>query len=113
MKIIETGIDEIMDYLKEKGSASIGELAEEFDYPKEVVEEWVIALEDHGAVEIDYGLTSTKVSLVEEKTKEEAKKKLKEEKEEKDEHVCNKCGKSFETEHGLITHEKMMHKEED
>lgn len=119
MKVIETGIDEIMEHLQEKGSTTVEDFAEEFGYPSEVVEEWVKALEDHGAVEIDYGLTSTEIILVEEErgegkeegAKEKAKKKLKEEKDK--ENVCGECGKSFETEHGLKIHKSMMHKEGD
>lgn len=107
MKVIETGIDEIVDYLHKKGSSNVEELSEEFGYPEEVVEEWVKALEEHGAVKIDYGITSMKVEIVEKEGKDKAKKKIKENKE--GEHLCDKCGKSFETEHGLDTHKGMKH----
>ncbi|MFP4151110.1 MAG: hypothetical protein ACLFSS_03805 [Candidatus Aenigmatarchaeota archaeon] len=111
MKVIETGIDEIMEHLKREGSSTVKEISEEFGYPEDVVEEWIQALEDHGTVKIDYGLRGTKVEIVGEDTKEEVKEKLKKDKEDK--HVCDECGRSFKNEHGLLTHKGMTHKKGD
>ncbi|MFP4116755.1 MAG: hypothetical protein ACLFTY_01940 [Candidatus Aenigmatarchaeota archaeon] len=107
MKIIETGIDEIVDYLHEENSSDLKELSEMFGYPEEVVEEWLKALEEHGVVEIDYSITGMKVEILEKSGKDKAKEKVKEGK--KGEHVCDECGKSFDTEHGLNIHEGMKH----
>ncbi len=111
MKIIETGIDEIMKHLKKEGSSTVKDLSERFGYPEEVVEEWLRALEDHKAVDIDYGLRKTEVKIHEEGTKDQAKENIKKKKEGK--HVCDVCGKSFDTDHGLKIHKAMVHEEGD
>lgn len=111
MKVIETGIDEIVDYLHTKGSSDLQELSEEFGYPEEVLEEWAKVLEEHGTVDIDYSITRMKIEIVEKEGKDKAKEKIKETKEGK--HLCDECGRSFGTEHGLLTHKGMKHGEDD
>ncbi|GEM_PF-2144952 len=111
MKVIETGIDEIVEYLHKKGSCSLSKLSEKFGYPEEVIEEWANALEEHGAVEIDYSIRGMKIEIVEKESKEMAKKTMKDQK--REEYVCDECGKGFRTEHGLLTHVGMKHKGDD
>ncbi len=111
MKIIETGIDEIVDYLHKKGSSSLRKLSKKFDYPEDVIEEWSRALEEHGVVEIDYCIRGTRIKIVEKESKDKAKEKLKRDKEE--DYVCGDCGRTFGTEHGLCTHRGMKHGESD
>ncbi len=111
MKIIETGIDEIVEYLHEAKSSDLEELSEKFDYPEGVIEEWLKALEEHGAVEIDYSITGMKVKIVEKDYKDKAKEEVKKSKEE--DHVCDSCGKSFDTKKGLKIHRGIKHKDGD
>lgn len=110
MEILETGVDELVETLKKNEEFKVEDLVKELGYPKEVIEDWVEVLEEHGIASINYGLTSTTVKLKEheEEKKEKAKEKLK--KKEKKRLVCDKCGRSFETERGLKTHSGMIHK---
>lgn len=110
MEVLETGIDDLVEYLKEKRERDIGEISEKLGYPKDVIEEWAKVLEEHDILEIDYGLTSTKLKMKEheEEKKERVKEKLKNDKKEK--FVCDDCGRTFDTERGLLTHRGIIHK---
>lgn len=113
MKVIETGIDELVERLKKKGEIGLEKASESLGYPEDVVEEWAKVLEEHEVIEIDYGITGTTLRLNkhDEEKKAKAKEKIKNDKEEK--FTCDTCGKSFDSEHGLLTHRGMVHKEGD
>lgn len=110
MKVLETGIDDLVEYLKKREETSVEDLSEALGYPEDIIEEWAKVLDEHEIVDVDYGFTSTKVKIKEheEDQKDMVKEKLKKDKEEK--FICNECGRSFETERGLQTHKGMMHK---
>lgn len=61
MRMIKTGIDDIVDYLQKGGSSGLAELSERFGYPENVIETWLNALEGHDDVEIHYNLTDLSV----------------------------------------------------
>lgn len=110
MEVLETGIDELVDELKERGEASLEEISEKLGYPQEVVEEWAKVLEEHEILDIEYGFTRTKLKIKDhaEEKGTQAKEKLKKEKEES--YTCEECGKSFDTEKGLQIHKGKAHK---
>lgn len=109
MKVLETGIDDLVELMEKEGSISLEKASKETGYPNDVVEDWANTLEEHGIVNMKYGLRGTKMSLNEHETedKEQAKEKLK--KQEEENYVCDECGRSFDTERGLETHEGMVH----
>lgn len=106
MRILETGIDELVERLKQKKKAGLAEIADELGYSKDVVEEWAKVLEEHGIVEIKYGIRGAKLKIKHhrETEKNKAKKRMTAEDilrpKERDEFIseilCDHCGKSNE-----------------
>ncbi len=65
MKKIETGIDHLIELLKEKKELSINDIAKELGVGKLVVEEWIDFLIDEGIVEVEHKLSKDVVRLLE------------------------------------------------
>lgn len=63
--IIETGIDKLVNLVKERGRISLEDAAKELRQSTTVVQEWVDFLEDEGIISVEYKLT--KPYLVERK----------------------------------------------
>ena len=75
--IIETGVDKLVNLVKERGRIALIDSAKELGVSTSVVQEWVDFLEEEGIISIEYKLT--KPYLVERKlTKKEVEKKAKE-----------------------------------
>ncbi len=75
--IIETGVDKLVNIVKERGRIALSDAAKELGVSTTVVQEWVDFLEDEGIISVEYKLT--KPYLVERKlTKKEVEVKAKE-----------------------------------
>ena len=75
--IIETGVDRLVNLVKERGRIALTDAARELGVSTTVIQEWVDFLEDEGIISVEYKLT--KPFLVERKlTKKEVEKKAKE-----------------------------------
>ncbi|MBI2647139.1 hypothetical protein HYW99_01565 [Candidatus Woesearchaeota archaeon] len=75
--IIETGVDKLVNLIKERGKIALADAAKELGVSETVVQEWSDFLEEEGIISIEYKLT--KPYLVERKlTKKEVEKKAKE-----------------------------------
>lgn len=75
--IIETGVDRLVDLIKEKIKISIQEAAKSLGVSPTVVEEWADFLEEEGVVAVEYKLTTPYLSM-KELTKKEHEEKVKE-----------------------------------
>lgn len=56
---ISTGIDKLLELIKEKGSVSLSALAKELGVSVALIEEWGYFLEERGIVKFDYKLSGT------------------------------------------------------
>lgn len=75
--IIETGVDKLVNLVKQRGRVSVKDAAAELGVSTTVIQEWVDFLEDEGIVGVEYSLTTP--YLVEKKlTKKEVEAKAKE-----------------------------------
>lgn len=75
--IIETGVDKLVNIVKERGRIALTDAAKELGVSTTVIQEWVDFLEDEGIISVEYKLT--KPFLVERKlTKKEVEAKAKE-----------------------------------
>ena len=75
--IIETGVDKLVNLVKERGRIALTDAAKELGVSTTVVQEWVDFLEDEGIISVEYKMT--KPFLVERKlTKKEVEAKSKE-----------------------------------
>lgn len=77
MAKIETGVDKLVQLVKERKKITLDEASKELGVSKQVVEEWAEFLEEEGLLGVEYTLSKT--YLVEKKlSKEDVKKKVKE-----------------------------------
>ncbi|MBI2652981.1 hypothetical protein HYX00_05945 [Candidatus Woesearchaeota archaeon] len=75
--VIETGVDKLVNIIKERGRIALADAAKELGVSTTVVQEWVDFLEDEGIISVEYKLT--KPYLVDRKlTKKEVETKAKE-----------------------------------
>ena len=75
--IIETGVDKLVNLVKERGKIAMADAAKELGVSTIVIQEWVDFLEEEEIISVEYRLT--KPYLVERKlTKKEVEKKAKE-----------------------------------
>jgi len=75
--VIETGVDKLVNLVKERGQISLQDVAKELGVDTTVIQEWVDYLEDEGIIGVEYKLT--KPYLVEKKlSKKEVEEKAKE-----------------------------------
>ncbi|MBI2655543.1 hypothetical protein HYX06_03920 [Candidatus Woesearchaeota archaeon] len=75
--VIETGVDKLVNIIKERGRIALADAAKELGVSTTVVQEWVDFLEDEGIISVEYKMT--KPFLVERKlTKKEVEAKSKE-----------------------------------
>src|SRR3989338_4440294 len=75
--VIETGVDKLVNLVKERGKIALADAAKELGVSTTVIQEWVDFLEDEGIISVEYKLT--KPFLVEIKlTKKEVEVKAKE-----------------------------------
>ena len=75
--IIETGVDKLVNLIKQRGKIALADAAVELGVSTTVIQEWVNFLEDEGIISVEYKLT--KPFLVERKlTKKEVDEKAKE-----------------------------------
>ena len=75
--VIETGVDKLVNIVKERGRIALADAARELGVSTTVIQEWVDFLEEEGIISVQYKLT--KPYLVERKlTKKEVESKAKE-----------------------------------
>ena len=75
--VIETGVDKLVNLVKERGKISLSDSAKELGVSTTVIQEWVDFLEEEGIISVEYNLT--KPFLVERKlSKKEVEEKAKE-----------------------------------
>ena len=75
--VIETGVDKLVNIVKERGRIALSDAARELGVSGEVIHEWVDFLEEEGIISVEYNLT--KPFLVDRKlTKKEVEEKAKE-----------------------------------
>ncbi len=60
--LIETGVDKLINLIKEKSPIELDEAAKELGISKDVVLEWVDFLEEEGIIEVKYTLTNVYLS---------------------------------------------------
>ncbi|MFB6180813.1 MAG: hypothetical protein ABEJ93_02960 [Candidatus Nanohalobium sp.] len=73
--VIETGVDTVLGYLAENGSAPVSEIADEVGIQQDRIADWADALENQGLVSKDYTISSGLVLKYEKEHVEQAKNK--------------------------------------
>ena len=63
--VIETGVDKLVNIVKERGRIALTDAAKELGVSTTVIQEWVDFLEDEGIISVEYKFT--KPFLVERK----------------------------------------------
>ena len=55
--IIETGVDKLVNLIKERGRVALQDAAKELGVSTTVIQEWVDFLEEEGIISVEYKLT--------------------------------------------------------
>src|SRR3989338_283243 len=57
--VIETGVDKLVNLVKERGRIALADAAKELGVSTTVIQEWIDFLEDEGIISVEYKLTKT------------------------------------------------------
>ncbi len=71
-KVLKTPIDDLMDFIKEKKEVNILTIRQKFNFPMDVIEKWLVILEEYNIIKIHYRGFEGIVNYVE-KTKDKGK----------------------------------------
>ncbi len=75
-KILTTPVDNLMDIIKEKKKVSLSQIKRELKLPQELIEKWLIILEEFKIVKLQYSGFEGYVTFVEKKDKSKSKNQL-------------------------------------
>jgi hypothetical protein len=58
-RVIETGVDQLVQIVKQHARVSVEDAAKELGYDKDIIMEWALFLEEEGIINVEYKLTNT------------------------------------------------------